>query len=221
MDSVYEEATASGRELYLTGHSAGGGQAQLASMYLKHKHSTSVRAITFAATGVACSVRKLSVTRSELMLEDVDPNEKHEQVTDYTHALDIFGHLGHKVGRQCIWGVENIKHSRAAEYCKAAFQHTGPTLMTEGLDAGFPLKRKFDQCRYFTHSRPGTNRALMDDSQVVLYANGTTDGGCIEAVYLSEEQGDKMCAAQLAPSAALTQQSRGESTAAAVIAPHV
>lgn len=220
VDSVYQEHvnTSEPETLYITGHSQGGGRAALSSMYLEKKFNKTIETVTFAATGGGCFSRKLSLTGGT-MLDDVNPYVVHEQVTDYVHPLDIYGHLGYDVGRQCTYGTTDIKYSRAAKYCKAAFQSTGPILIS-GIDPD--LDRKFRQCRYFTHGRAGMNRDLMDDT--LLLENGTTDGGCKPLEPVSQADQQAVCAPVVT---ALTQQSRpsflarrGQLSAAAVIAPH-
>jgi len=191
--------------LYITGHSQGGSRAALSSMYLEKKFGEKFETITFAAVGGACFSRNLTFTGGD-MLEDVNPFASHEQVTDYVHPLDIYGHFDYDVGRRCSFGHTGIKTSRAAKYCRDAFLHTGPTLMLAVLNSTFDpqLATKFAQCRYFTHSTMDLSHELMLDD--ILYEDGSTDGGCVNLTAPPKYDADEICPSEVTLRVGLTQE---------------
>ena len=65
----------------LSGHSAGGTRAALASMYMKKMKSVTIPTVTFAATGSQCPPRDLHSGKN--LLDEVDPYISHSQITEY------------------------------------------------------------------------------------------------------------------------------------------
>jgi len=177
VDGVFN-SLAEGEKLYLTGYSQGGSRAALSSMYLKKKYNARVEAVTFGSVGGACWSQKLSYSQANLMA-DVDPTEYHDQVTEYVHVLDPYGHMDYDVGRTCTYGVTGISRSRAAKYCQEPYSHSAATLAA-AVAANPPTNLTLDyaRCRYFTHSWKGLRNLLH--SEGVILEDGSTDGGCAE-----------------------------------------
>jgi hypothetical protein len=59
-DDARAAARARGHELHFSGHSQGGSNVQLASMYLRKRYGEVYNGTTFAATGTQCAARRLS-----------------------------------------------------------------------------------------------------------------------------------------------------------------
>lgn len=174
----------SGGNLLFSGHSQGGGRAQLAGMYIKKKHSEDHRVVTFAAVGASCFPRLLYSGAN--LLADVDPTLQYPLFTDYANPLDPWGsHLGPDVGRTCFYGTTSVLTTRAYKYCSKVFGYSGPNLIyadTEATDAVKSTKfkevqRNFKQCRYYTHLAESVLFFLSKTG--ALKADGTTDGGCV------------------------------------------
>jgi len=172
-------STLGSKKLIISGHSQGGGRAQLAGMYLQKKYPNDPQwpVITFGAVGPASFGRRFP---------DVDVSKRYSTFVDYSHVLDPWGNcLGPDNGRTCLLGTRNITSSDAYRYCAKAWGYSGPTLLYVNSDATaavqsaseVELSNNFKRCRYQTHlieqmvvmlQRPG---ALNDD--------GTTEGGCV------------------------------------------
>jgi len=90
----------------------------------------------------------------------VNPSKPHPQITEYVHVLDPWGQaLGRDVGTRCLYGVRDIKKSRAYEWCRKAWGYPGEYLWFNNALPGAPgtdmtLKHNFDLCRYYTHYMP-------------------------------------------------------------------
>jgi len=153
-------------------------------MYLKKSRGESHLTQTYAATGGACAARLLYNTNAHL-LDDLEPWATHDQIIDYTHPLDPWGSamLGVDNGQVCFWGTPGLHAADAAhKYCSRVWGLTGPTLIAAqggifipgGASSSDALN--FKRCRYFTHDPEASLLALEQPG--VVFANGTTDGGC-------------------------------------------
>ena len=168
--------------LLISGHSQGGGRAQLHRMYLEKKYQETPPVVSFAAVGPACFSRNLDGRGRTDMLDDVDPTKFYDDVTDYQHFFDPWGSsLGPDVGTTCHFGkpnndVEELKKTRAYKYCQKIQGTKGPILF-EALATGVqPLKNDFATCRFFTHTQISIINYLGNDNDLLL--DGTTAGGC-------------------------------------------
>ena len=113
------EGLAAGDQLLISGHSQGGGRAQLASMYLTKKYPTETAwpTVTFAAVGMQCAAQNLFGTDANY-LADVDPSASHTNIVDYAHPLDVWGsHLGPDAGKTCYYGTTDLVNTNEYKYC--------------------------------------------------------------------------------------------------------
>mmetsp|Transcript_56549 Transcript_56549/g.127857 ORF Transcript_56549/g.127857 Transcript_56549/m.127857 type:complete len:596 (-) Transcript_56549:91-1878(-) len=201
-ESARTVAITAGEAFYITGHSQGGARAALTSMYLEKQHGTKYTTTTFAAVGGTCFSRNIAYT-SENMLSDVDPFVTHDQITEYVHALDIFGHFDIDPGTTCVYGTTNIASSKAKKYCEQVFGYNGPDLMVAGNFGGVgdflgpseALQHKLKRCLYFTHNTVSVDADI--DNDVYLYEDGTTDGGCSMADTIPSSDPNERCPAAL------------------------
>lgn len=177
-DAVYQSLN--GGRLLLAGYSQGGARAQLARMYLEKKYSFKPPVVTFAAVGTQCFPRKLYDGGSGRtnFLDDVDPTKAYGNVTDYTHPLDPYGsNLGPDIGTTCYLGSSDIQTSAAKKYCGRVYGNSAPAIYYDANVVGGPLKSDFRICKYYTHSLMAIQGELNNSTK--LFADGTTDGGCI------------------------------------------
>jgi hypothetical protein len=168
----------SSKNLLITGHSQGGGRAQLHRMYLQKRHNEKPPVVTFGAVGPACFPRKLDGPGRTDLLDDLDPTMFYEDVTDYQHFLDPWGSaLGQDVGTSCNVGkannsVEVFKKTNAYKYCKEVIGYTGPKLIVGiYVNKKQPLKDYFSMCKFLTHTQVAIMMSLGDD---MLNEDGTT-----------------------------------------------
>ena len=168
----------SSKNLLITGHSQGGGRAQLHRMYLQKKHNMRPPVVTFGAVGPACFSRKLDGPGRTNMLDDVDPTVFYEDMTDYQHFLDPWGSaLGQDVGTSCHLGksnnsVELFKKTNAYKYCKEIIGYSGAKLIVGiYVDKKEPMKDYFSMCKFLTHTQVAIMMSLGDD---ILNEDGTT-----------------------------------------------
>ena len=181
--------------LLISGHSQGGGRAQLHRMYLQKKYEEKPPVVTFAATGPACFSRNLDGPGRTELLNDVDPTLFYKDVTDYEHFFDPWGTgIGPDVGTSCSFGrpkmpgfgvgdvtkneLREMKKTRAYKYCSKIVGISAPRLMEALALNKQPLKNEFAACRFFTHTQISIMTYLSNDDD--LLEDGTTNGGCVK-----------------------------------------
>jgi hypothetical protein len=87
--------------VYITGHSGGGARAAMVSMWLEKDDSTAFPTYTFGAPGVQCAVRYSLPT---VYSADMDVLSRHNNIKQYTHALDVIGRMDYHPGKVCLFG---------------------------------------------------------------------------------------------------------------------
>ena len=196
VDEVYARAFSQNRTLVISGHSQGGTRAQLASMYLHHKHGVKIPTVSFAATGSACVARHLFHSKANF-LSDVDPMVAHDHITEYVHPLDPWGNsmLGQDNGGQvCYYGTSYFSMTDPTfKYCSQIYGWSGPTSIANEnspLPRDIDLQNNFKRCRYFTHNPKAMFMALAR----LLNEDGTTeDGGCQDIPVIPLEDSNGSC----------------------------
>lgn len=181
-------ATHSGKTIYITGHSQGGGRAVLASMWLKKSQALTIPTYTFAGVGVQCAVR---YALPDMYASDVDVTIRHENVVQYVHALDPYGQLDYQVGKVYKFGTADLRDEKifspTKSLCERVVGYSGATLL---LPKGQP-NRDFGMCRYFTHWSHAIVYHLSDDA--ILNPDGTTDGGRQDDPLIADGDPDGKC----------------------------
>eukprot|EP00392_Amoebophrya_sp_AT5.2_P014123 g14261.t1 len=182
--------TVAGKNLYLTGHSQGGGRAQLVSMWLEKQKGMTVPTYTFDGVGVQCAVR---YALPAAYAADVDVTVLHPQITQYVHALDAYGQMDFQGGRVCKYGTGELRdrttYSAARDFCERSVGWAGARLLVGPL---FEEEEKnFAMCRYFTHW--STSVVFYLEQDAVLLADGTTDGGCANETLVPSGDPENLC----------------------------
>jgi hypothetical protein len=174
--------------VYLTGHSQGGGRASLASMWIKKSWNKEYQTYVFSAVGTQCAVR---YALPDVYASDVDVTAVHSHITNYVHVLDAYGRMDYGNGEVCLFGQTDLrdttKFSPTKHFCERSVGYSGPTLL-------LPFSEKendFAMCRYYTHWSSAVNKWLSDDT--VLLADGTTDGGCTDAQLVPANDPEALC----------------------------
>eukprot|EP00756_Hemistasia_phaeocysticola_P007050 Hpha_TRINITY_DN14106_c0_g1::TRINITY_DN14106_c0_g1_i1::g.10554::m.10554 len=158
-----------GASLYLSGHSQGGGRAELLSMWQKKTHNRRVAGVTFASAGAgACTPRGMALTGTSL-LSEMDPTVHHEQLVDYVHPLDPWGNnLEEKVGTTRFISAKGDKTDSGYLRCLPLY---GKNPLGEILLSSTVL----NTCLKETHN---INYMIVRLSTAgIVYSNGTTIGG--------------------------------------------
>jgi len=193
IEQIRKDLPEGGRILF-TGHSLGGGLAQMARMYTEKKYQETWPVVSFAAIGAACFPRKLYGIGSTDYLDDVDPTIYYENVTNYQVLLDPYGGgLGPDIGDTCYLGKydieNNLEQSTQYKYCKEMYGYSfARTLFDENL--GFePLRTKSLLCRFMTHPMYEYMTELAKIEE--LNDDGTTYGGCSQ--YAGASLGSNQC----------------------------
>lgn len=175
-DRVAERA----RTIYLTGSGFGGVWAALTSMWLRKADDATYDTYVIAGGGFECLARSLQ--------SDMRPWDKHTQVKVYAHVMDIYSRMDFVSGYVCLYGLRNMTMgSDVHTFCSGMIGFSGPQLAYRGKPVGeyqssstraavAEGRLNFDACHYYTHSP--WYAAMLFISDLVLMADGTTDGGC-------------------------------------------
>jgi hypothetical protein len=186
-------------KIVISGHSQGGFNANMVSMWLEKEDDAIYNSYAFSGTGTQCAARQLSTgsfhTNGYDYLDDVDPYVLHPQLTTFCHPLDGFCNLDYANGRVCSYGDSLFGTNRSGGSDLEAIYanivgYDGPLMNIDKIHAG--PKKWFLESRYWTHSM-NFFLVLANEGYKFLDEDGITDGGCYNATIASVDDPDQMC----------------------------
>mmetsp|Transcript_35051 Transcript_35051/g.109024 ORF Transcript_35051/g.109024 Transcript_35051/m.109024 type:complete len:458 (+) Transcript_35051:72-1445(+) len=172
------------KEVILAGHSQGGFRAAAASMWLEKVDGKKIRTYSLSGTGTQCCGRSYSYGNKAGLSNDMDTGLLHDQITTYQHPLDMYAGMDYQNGKVCSYGTTKLMdsgpHSIVRNLCQRYVGYSFPQFQMPIFGAPKEATLAAAECRYYAHSLFYAWLLMQDEA--VLKSDGTTDGGCADAL---------------------------------------
>jgi hypothetical protein len=184
--------------IYISGHSQGGARASLVSMWLEKEDGKKYKTYSLSPLGVQCFSRQLAFlpgsSSGSNYLDDVNPYIFHDQITSYLHPYDVYALTDYQPGKVCKFGSTLLSTDRQGGsdlvgWFKKIVGYSGAVLYVDMFQT--KPSYYFGITRYWTHSISWM--AVLFGEDEFLKEDGTTDGGCVDAVIVPKDDPDGMC----------------------------